>query len=226
MNQFAIHNSPGQSSSSCAVIFPLLLLLIQKVIGSGVSSLSLASVFDLHLPFHTMSSSGGVLTSPRAKIRRRRPALSCEQCRRRKIRCSQELPCKACVRSKSAMYCSYKDAGPPRPVESILSPEQSHTNSPSSSISRISSRSTHPATNRVESSSPQQKTLHRQKDNNVKAGARATAERPASNGFSVSPVLPRLRQMPEKTKMFGQNHWVHMADKVRSPTKNEVGMSS
>jgi hypothetical protein len=40
--------------------------------------------------------------------RRRRPALSCAQCRRRKIRCDQKRPsCSQCERSKD-IVCSYK----------------------------------------------------------------------------------------------------------------------
>ncbi|KAF1948366.1 hypothetical protein CC80DRAFT_317587 [Byssothecium circinans] len=37
--------------------------------------------------------------------RRRRPAVSCVLCRRRKIRCNREAPCSNCVKSKSA--CAY-----------------------------------------------------------------------------------------------------------------------
>ena len=145
---------------------------------------------------------------------RRRPALSCEQCRRRKIRCSQELPCKACVRSKGAMYCSYKDAGPPRAAEAILSPGHSHTNSPSSSVSHVSLRS-HPRDVTRDEAPPQAtSTPKNRRDDASGADNAAPTERPAVNGFSVSPVLPRLREMPEKTKVFSQNHWVHIADKV------------
>ncbi|KAG7113620.1 Multidrug resistance regulator 1 like protein [Verticillium longisporum] len=37
--------------------------------------------------------------TPTAK-RRRRPALACRQCRRRKIRCDQNIPCNNCTKSK------------------------------------------------------------------------------------------------------------------------------
>lgn len=39
--------------------------------------------------------------------RRRRPALSCVECRSRKVRCDREKPCGACVRVKS-MTCTYR----------------------------------------------------------------------------------------------------------------------
>jgi hypothetical protein len=43
--------------------------------------------------------------------RRRRPALSCVPCRRRKIKCDRTMPCNHCMQSKNAV-CSYKDAHP------------------------------------------------------------------------------------------------------------------
>ncbi|KAF5523269.1 Transcription factor lepE [Colletotrichum aenigma] len=44
--------------------------------------------------------------SASAQKKRRRPALACEACRRRKVRCDRNLPCGTCVRSKNAL-CTY-----------------------------------------------------------------------------------------------------------------------
>ncbi|KAK4150613.1 Acetamidase regulatory protein [Chaetomidium leptoderma] len=41
--------------------------------------------------------------------RRRRPAVSCILCRRRKIKCNREVPCSNCTKSKNA-ECIYRDA--------------------------------------------------------------------------------------------------------------------
>lgn len=38
--------------------------------------------------------------------KRRRPALSCAECRRRKIKCDRNIPCRQCTQSKSAT-CTY-----------------------------------------------------------------------------------------------------------------------
>lgn len=46
--------------------------------------------------------------------RRRRPPLSCEQCRKRKIRCDRNVPCSHCVRSKSSSVCTYAPAHVPK----------------------------------------------------------------------------------------------------------------
>lgn len=43
-------------------------------------------------------------SSPR---KRRRPALSCEQCRRRKVRCDRNMPCGPCKKVYGSMDCSY-----------------------------------------------------------------------------------------------------------------------
>ena len=46
-------------------------------------------------------------TSPAIPQRkRRRPALACEQCRRRKVKCDRTSPCDQCVRTKSDA-CTY-----------------------------------------------------------------------------------------------------------------------
>lgn len=51
--------------------------------------------------------------SPAASVkRRRRPALSCEQCRRRKVKCDRNHPCGQCLQVKSGA-CVYE---PSRPV--------------------------------------------------------------------------------------------------------------
>lgn len=44
--------------------------------------------------------------------RRRRPALSCSECRRRKIKCDRKLPCNHCTQTPSVV-CSYQDGYPP-----------------------------------------------------------------------------------------------------------------
>jgi hypothetical protein len=53
--------------------------------------------------------------------KRRRPALSCIECRRRKVKCDRTMPCNHCRQSKSAV-CAYKDdrriisKAPPTPL--------------------------------------------------------------------------------------------------------------
>ncbi|KAJ5175082.1 uncharacterized protein N7482_000959 [Penicillium canariense] len=39
--------------------------------------------------------------------KRRRPALSCEKCRQRKVRCDRKMPCEPCTKSHGSLSCSY-----------------------------------------------------------------------------------------------------------------------
>ncbi|KAB8227801.1 putative C6 transcription factor [Aspergillus alliaceus] len=57
-------------------------------------------------------------TSPDIIPRRRRPALSCTICRRRKLKCDRSLPCTQCVKSKTPDLCVYSGPAPARPLDS------------------------------------------------------------------------------------------------------------
>ncbi len=46
--------------------------------------------------------------------KRRRPPLSCEQCRKRKIKCDRGLPCNHCSKSPAAETCTYAPAHIPK----------------------------------------------------------------------------------------------------------------
>ncbi|KUJ18472.1 uncharacterized protein LY89DRAFT_780542 [Mollisia scopiformis] len=54
----------------------------------------------------SVPDSGANAASTAAPRKRRRPALSCEQCRKRKIKCDRNYPCTQCLQSKTA-HCSY-----------------------------------------------------------------------------------------------------------------------
>jgi hypothetical protein len=51
--------------------------------------------------------------------KRRRPALSCAECRRRKIKCDRNIPCSPCKLAKSAT-CTYSPEGLARKSHGIL----------------------------------------------------------------------------------------------------------
>ncbi|KAE8149105.1 putative C6 transcription factor [Aspergillus avenaceus] len=56
-------------------------------------------------------------TSPDLIPRRRRPALSCTVCRRRKLKCDRSLPCSQCVKSKTPELCFYSSPPSSQPLE-------------------------------------------------------------------------------------------------------------
>lgn len=70
-------------------------------------------------PLSAAESPGALkLAEPR---RRNRPALSCIQCRTRKIRCDRNEPCASCMKSK-IVNCTYEEARRPKPRLWRLSP--------------------------------------------------------------------------------------------------------
>ncbi|CAG9955846.1 unnamed protein product [Clonostachys rosea f. rosea IK726] len=60
---------------------------------------------------------GTDLTDPSRQKKRRRPALACEQCRRRKVRCDRRLPCSTCVRTNH-VDCTYV------PLQKVATPDR------------------------------------------------------------------------------------------------------
>ncbi|QRD93157.1 hypothetical protein F9C07_13060 [Aspergillus flavus] len=50
------------------------------------------------------------MDSPSQPIRkRRRPAYSCTECRRRKVRCDRSQPCNQCTKQDVALSCTYEE---------------------------------------------------------------------------------------------------------------------
>ncbi|KAJ5610689.1 hypothetical protein N7510_007408 [Penicillium lagena] len=73
--------------------------------------------------------------------KRRRPALSCEQCRRRKVRCDREMPCGPCSKTHDASACSYVYEGKTA-LESRFKTSLSNENEPTSRLSSTLGAST------------------------------------------------------------------------------------
>lgn len=167
------------------------------------------------------------MTSARHNIRRRRAANSCESCRRRKIRCDQKLPCGACVRARDSMMCIYRDGKPSQ----AMSDEGSQTsniqdNSPSTGIQTSSPSTT---TTQAQQSDAESSIARNDGDyprpgpslrktllqNSTPFTPDSSIKEASAPSISIPAPPARLRQATDKTKMFGQSHWVHLADKVR-----------
>ncbi|KAM0556819.1 hypothetical protein ACHAPJ_005879 [Fusarium lateritium] len=159
-----------------------------------------------------------------SKRRRRRPARSCEQCRRRKIRCSLGQPCNGCVRARAPMQCSYRDASP---VESVpeapgvlsLAPVETRTEREEAASQRNADIQSGivPYPRDQVSQPPRPGTTDNAVPNQESVVSefipipQSSASTPLST--SIPPFTPRLRHVPEKTKLFGQTHWLHTAEK-------------
>ncbi|KAJ5689820.1 hypothetical protein N7462_004212 [Penicillium macrosclerotiorum] len=62
--------------------------------------------------YHDDTSQDHPAESTRVVQRRRRPPLSCTECRRRKLKCDRSLPCGQCIRSKTADSCVFVGSHP------------------------------------------------------------------------------------------------------------------
>ncbi|KAF4984652.1 hypothetical protein FZEAL_228 [Fusarium zealandicum] len=152
-----------------------------------------------------ISSAVSSTGSPPPKRRRRRRARSCEQCRRRKIRCNMKSPCNECVRARAPMQCSYRDGSP---GEEAAGAHQVRDLAP-----RM----------RPEGAGASQQITPDNGDNTALPSQDNSLPRPAMppqlsvqttpSSTSIRPHIPRLRNVPEKTKLFGQTHWLHTAEK-------------
>lgn len=188
--------------------------------------------FSLKTEHHLILLPNAIMSSPEPKRQRRRQrsALACEQCRRRKIRCDQDHPCGACIRARASLECSYKD-DPSRGVP--ISVYRTWNPAPSGSSSRAEARIRTQRDVDVQQEEPslyprtsvQQPTVRPESDvlpiperESVSFTTRRPRDSvPLSSSTSVPSVTPRLRNVPEKTKLFGQTHWLHIAEKVCIP---------
>ncbi|WYZ44906.1 hypothetical protein EsH8_VIII_000222 [Colletotrichum jinshuiense] len=139
---------------------------------------------------------------PSVQKKRRRPALACEQCRRRKVRCDRNLPCNTCVRSKNAL-CTYTSQAK---AHSKRSPKHGDAPPTGSVITALSlpepilpafqplptPRHSNPSTVRTDGDLPYRKRLADLGDNPVHGSA-------ASNEAGLSfpePILPIVQSLP------------------------------
>lgn len=150
-----------------------------------------------------------VTALPRRK--RRRPALSCNECRRRKVKCDQKVPCTPCARSKTAVCVYDPDATPSARLFSSVStnhntvntskllPKQARTDL---SLNRITStRTSAPTTtnSRFQSISSQGSSPTFQ--------ASSAAQQNFPPGQSVQELNDRIRQLETMvTTMINKNH--------------------
>ncbi|KAK7429221.1 hypothetical protein QQZ08_004231 [Neonectria magnoliae] len=164
--------------------------------------------------------SPAAITPP--KRRRRRPARSCEQCRRRKIRCSQGQPCAGCVRARAPMQCTYRDGSfgntpsNAREAESTSRTESEVSQASGRAVSRglaVGYLREHVAI--TEPPAQQNRDGLAVPEREILPSSRVQHASPLvlSSSSSIPPVTPRLRNVPEKTKLFGQTHWLHTAEK-------------
>lgn len=165
--------------------------------------------------------------------KRRRPALSCEQCRRRKVRCDREMPCGPCSKAHPELECEYVYEGKAA-LDARLDVSHGHDEraSPSRDASRIAQleRTVHALQGRLqgleqvlqvdgESGLPTRNASDTTHVNLARAphrlDHRPTEERQSEQPQTlISPLAPRLKGSGDRTKLFGTTHWALVFQQV------------
>jgi hypothetical protein len=152
--------------------------------------------------------------------RARRPALSCIECRMRKVKCDRKEPCGACIRIKSEK-CTYRPTRPGirRDAEKPPSVQENRNISDSARSSLQSSLSTQETPSCLSShleTGPSELIAALLKENER---LRSTINDSASGEGdirAISDIIPDLPGTFQKSKFFGQSHWMNALEPVRS----------
>ncbi|KAJ4011307.1 hypothetical protein NW752_007156 [Fusarium irregulare] len=192
---------------------------------------------SFNFPVDTSTAGSGTAVSSAAKTekKRRRPALSCEQCRRRKIRCDRSLPCVNCVKSKISP-CTY---APTHIPASRNKKSTSHTAGadPSSQVPGRSAPTIDPnqrqspasSSARRQSSSVPSSTVGSNSESStvdaLAARVKELEQKLAETCYITKPERDRIEEPDDedqnpapmkgtvsKTRFFGQSHWMNGVD--------------
>lgn len=179
-------------------------------------------------------------TAPPRK--RRRPALSCEQCRRRKIKCDRAYPCGQCLQSKTTT-CTYSPDTVRRPhhvTHTSARPAQTSLGLPDRSRDIPAGISTQGSSPRVspnpitssEATAPSSWTSPSVAGFEVATTPKTILQGTETAGNNLSELhsffptceswnhtgksTKGLRGTVSKTRLFGPSHWMHSYGVVRA----------
>ncbi|KUJ08681.1 uncharacterized protein LY89DRAFT_741533 [Mollisia scopiformis] len=171
--------------------------------------------------------------------KRRRPALSCNECRRRKVKCDQKVPCTPCTKSKTA-FCKYDPDATPKGREAHHTAPTNHTTSnllPREMIDTASARNvngiatTHIAPNTLYPNTDSQRTgttsTQQAFNQNLEKGQSVqelndriqqletmvtsliNPEQEKSSAENDVGIFPKLKGSTQKTRLFTTSHWMN-----------------
>ncbi|KAF4988530.1 hypothetical protein FDECE_15017 [Fusarium decemcellulare] len=218
--------------------------LVEEGEGSaGKSTADQDSSFSFASDIFTAAASsgdvaGGAMPAAKPEKKRRRPALSCEQCRRRKIRCDRSLPCVNCIKSKISP-CTYAPTHIPASrarkaaTHGLDSGVEPSSHVPARSAPVVESQRRSPGENnhqrRPSSSVPSSTVGSASGASTVDALAarvRELEQKLAESCHITRPPLaedrliepdqneesPPMKGTVSKTRFFGQSHWMNGVD--------------
>jgi hypothetical protein len=152
--------------------------------------------------------------------RTRRPALSCIECRMRKVRCDRKEPCSACIKIKSEK-CTYRPSRPGIRKDANRAPSIQRDNI-ISSLARPPLQSNSPTegtsaglTRQLDASSSELVAALFKENERL----RSALGQGASHEVDVRPISDIVTDLPgsfQKSKFFGQSHWMNAMEPVRS----------
>lgn len=180
--------------------------------------------------------------------RRRRPALSCVECRMRKVKCDRMKPCGACIKIKSER-CTYRSA---RSGIRAASSKSSDVTPDDRSPNQSSSHEHGPIFDRCNGTrheEAQSRSYFTAKTSSVDTGScaegRATSlvsvllsenerVRTATTGYpiredatrSISDIVTDVPGTFQKSKFFGQSHWMNAMEPVSTSQKAAAPLNS
>lgn len=146
--------------------------------------------------------------TPHVKRRRRRPPRSCDECRRRKIKCNRQMPCNHCTAtSKHCIFSSAFsrpafgdeiDTGPFQRIGPQVMPPQALE--PEPAVVDPSGSNTVLTGENVTQNLPGE--LHE--------SSRAISKTcPAETGYAPNPVVHGAKPVLNKSRLFGRTHWTN-----------------
>lgn len=147
-----------------------------------------------------------------ATERKNRKALSCEPCRRRKVKCDRSLPCNQCIRHDTADACQYNTGSSHRLPSDAVAPISRTEESPLSQLNQAF----HPQ--RPMTGSEATYASFYTGDNEDPCSLHTPHSGLASPaGLDLS--IQSLRQSSfsghsERTRFFGRSHWALTIDMV------------
>ncbi|RSL99376.1 hypothetical protein CEP52_009742 [Fusarium oligoseptatum] len=141
-------------------------------------------------------------------------------------------PCNGCVRARVSMECSYRDGGSgdaaavPAKARDLASAETRPEAGDGIGVSGRRRVAARPALvgDYLRAQMPRQSSRPETDDDvpltnqessllNNASSSRPLVSASSSSSTCIPPHTPRLRHVPEKTKLFGQTHWLHTAER-------------
>lgn len=171
--------------------------------------------------------------------RRRRPALACEKCRRRKIKCDRNTPCDQCIRSKSET-CVYLPDDSPVPTgrkrrvgmshltNTSTTPSTTSHGSPSSSANvpaagafdALAEQFSIGGNSIADPSKDRASTVRvpldqlQQLRHKLPDPANLESAEPTTVSSSIHKDVLPMKGVFDKSRLFGQSHWMNSIEQV------------